>query len=304
MELVSLVRLEGVAKHVLLPDDTRLDILRRIDFDVAAGDHVAIVGRSGSGKSTLLNLLGMLDSPSEGAVWFHGEPVRRMRRGRLDRLRGRNVGFVFQQFNLLAGRTALENVEMPLGYASGRAFWTRRRAATRMLERVGLGHRLESTPEQLSGGEQQRVAIARALVRRPALILADEPTGALDVETGASVMELLDEIASEADAALVTITHDLHVAARARRHFRLEGGVLAPFELGSAAASAETAASAPELAESVDEPGDANEPSDAREASDAGEPSDADEAGDARKRGAAGDPRAAGETAESVEVLS
>ncbi|MDQ7878808.1 ABC transporter ATP-binding protein [Microbacterium sp. QXD-8] len=257
---MSLVRLEGVAKHVILPDDSRLDILRDIELDIPAGDHVAIVGRSGSGKSTLLNLMGMLDRPSEGAVWFRGELVRRMRRSKLDKLRGRNVGFVFQQFNLLSGRTALENVEMPLGYASGRAFWTRRRAATAMLERVGLGHRTDSTPEQLSGGEQQRVAIARALVRRPALILADEPTGALDVETGGSVMALLDEIASEADAALVTITHDLHVAARARRHFRLEGGVLTPFELSAPAAGAAAAAAyeridiAPELAESVGEP--------------------------------------------------
>jgi len=254
VELVTLIRLEGIAKHVLLPDDTRLDILRSVDLAIAAGDHVAIVGRSGSGKSTLLNLLGMLDTPSEGAVWFHGEPVRKMRRGKLDRLRGRNVGFVFQQFNLLAGRTALENVEMPLGYASGRAFWTRRSAAARMLERVGLGHRLESTPEQLSGGEQQRVAIARALVRRPALILADEPTGALDVETGAGVMELLDEIASEADAALVTITHDLHVAARARRHYRLDAGVLTAFDLATSDAAAGAGSGAPELAESVDEP--------------------------------------------------
>ncbi|MFB7893192.1 ABC transporter ATP-binding protein [Microbacterium sp. NPDC056044] len=251
---MSLVRLEGVSKHVLLPDDSRLDILRGIDLAVAAGDHVAIVGRSGSGKSTLLNLMGMLDRPSEGAVWFRGEPVRKMRRGKLDRLRGGNVGFVFQQFNLLAGRTALENVEMPLGYASGREFWRRRRTASEMLERVGLGHRLESTPEQMSGGEQQRVAIARALVRRPALILADEPTGALDVETGATVMELLDDIASEADAALVTITHDLHVAARARRHYRLDAGVLSSFDLSSAPTPAEAEASAPELAESVAEP--------------------------------------------------
>jgi putative ABC transport system ATP-binding protein len=251
MELVSLVRLDGVAKHVILPDDTRLDILRGIDLEIAAGDHVAIVGRSGSGKSTLLNLMGMLDAPSEGSVAFRGEPVRRMRKARLDRLRGRNVGFVFQQFNLLAGRTALENVMMPLGYARGRDFWTRRTAATRMLERVGLGHRVESTPEQLSGGEQQRVAIARALVRRPALILADEPTGALDVETGASVMSLLDEIASEADAALVTITHDLNVAARARRHYRLDAGVLTAFALDVPANAA--AADASGLAASVDE---------------------------------------------------
>ncbi|MEV5072218.1 ABC transporter ATP-binding protein [Microbacterium sp. LMI12-1-1.1] len=255
MELVSLVRLEGVAKHVLLPDDTRLDILRGIDLEIGAGDHVAIVGRSGSGKSTLLNLMGMLDAPSEGSVAFRGEPVRRMRKARLDRLRGRNVGFVFQQFNLLAGRTALENVMMPLGYARGREFWTRRTAATRMLERVGLGHRIESTPEQLSGGEQQRVAIARALVRRPALILADEPTGALDVETGSSVMALLDEIASEADAALVTITHDLNVAARARRHYRLDAGVLTAFALDLPANAA--AADASGLAANVDDGTDA-----------------------------------------------
>ncbi|MFK4807871.1 ABC transporter ATP-binding protein [Microbacterium sp. ZW CA_36] len=255
MELVSLVRLEGVAKHVLLPDDTRLDILRGIHLEIGAGDHVAIVGRSGSGKSTLLNLMGMLDAPSEGSVAFRGEPVRRMRKARLDRLRGRNVGFVFQQFNLLAGRTALENVMMPLGYARGREFWTRRTAATRMLERVGLGHRIESTPEQLSGGEQQRVAIARALVRRPALILADEPTGALDVETGSSVMALLDEIASEADAALVTITHDLNVAARARRHYRLDAGVLTAFALDLPANAA--AADASGLAANVDDGTDA-----------------------------------------------
>lgn len=234
MELVSLVALSGVTKHVILPDDSRLDILRGVDLEIEAGDHVSIVGRSGSGKSTLLNILGLLDAPSEGDVSFSGTPVRRIRSGRLDRLRGRRVGFVFQQFNLLAGRSALENVAMPLGYAGGRTYWRRHRIAADMLDRVGLAHRLESPPEQLSGGEQQRVAIARALVRRPALILADEPTGALDVETGESVMGLLDEIAVEADAALVTITHDLHVASRARRHFRLQDGVLAPVALTQA----------------------------------------------------------------------
>jgi len=228
---VSLVSLAGVAKHVALPDDTRLDILTDIDLDIEPGDHVAIVGRSGSGKSTLLNILGMLDAPSAGTVAFRGREVRRIRTGARDRLRGRSVGFVFQQFNLLPGRTARENVAMPLGYSTGREFWRRGRLAEEMLERVGLGHRVDSTPERLSGGEQQRVAIARALVRRPALILADEPTGALDVDTGASIMTLLDDIATETDAALVTITHDLHVAARARRHYRLEHGVLSPVDL-------------------------------------------------------------------------
>ncbi|GAA1926080.1 hypothetical protein GCM10009775_17860 [Microbacterium aoyamense] len=231
MELVTLVELDGVTKNVLLPDDSRLEILRGIDLAVAAGDHVSIVGRSGSGKSTLLNILGMLDAPSSGSVSFRGDLVQRMGPAKLDRLRGRNVGFVFQQFNLLSGRSALENVAMPLSYAKGREYWSRNRVAAEMLDRVGLSHRIESPPEQLSGGEQQRVAIARALVRRPALILADEPTGALDVETGGAVMTLLDDIASEADAALVTITHDVHVAARARRHYRLEHGVLSPVEL-------------------------------------------------------------------------
>ncbi|WP_439591495.1 ABC transporter ATP-binding protein [Microbacterium sp.] len=231
MELVTLVALDAVTKNVLLPDDSRLDILRGIDLEVAAGDHVSIVGRSGSGKSTLLNILGMLDAPSSGSVSFRGDLVQKMGPAKLDRLRGRNVGFVFQQFNLLAGRSALENVAMPLSYAKGREYWSRNRTAAEMLDRVGLAHRIDSPPEQLSGGEQQRVAIARALVRRPALILADEPTGALDVETGGAVMTLLDDIASEADAALVTITHDAHVAARARRHYRLDDGVLAPVEL-------------------------------------------------------------------------
>lgn len=249
---MSLVRLQGVAKSVRLPDDSMLEILRDVDLDVAAGDHVSIVGRSGSGKSTLLNILGMLDTPTAGSVAFEEREVRRMRAGRLDRLRGANVGFVFQQFNLLPGRTALDNVMMPLGHAKGRLFWKRRSIAADMLERVGLGHRVEQVADRLSGGEQQRVAIARALVRRPVLILADEPTGALDIDTGATVMTLLDEVATETGAALVTITHDLHVAARARRHYRLDAGVLAPANLQRAFAAstlqdASLSASVPEV---------------------------------------------------------
>jgi putative ABC transport system ATP-binding protein len=135
---------------------------------------------------------------------------------------------VFQQFNLLPGRTALENVQTPLLYSGGREFWQRERIAREILERVGLGDRLHTRPERLSGGEQQRVAIARSLVRRPRLILADEPTGALDLETGGSVMGLIEEVAGQTDAALVTITHDPAIAARANRHFRLEAGRLVP----------------------------------------------------------------------------
>jgi putative ABC transport system ATP-binding protein len=225
---MSLLRLEQVTRSVELPDAPPLHILRGIDLEVEVGDHVSIVGRSGSGKSTLLNLLGLLDEPTGGRLVFDEVPLERMSARQRDLRRGRDVGFIFQQFNLLPGRTALENVMTPLLYSSGTQFWRRTRIATEMLERVGLGERMSSLPSQLSGGEQQRVAIARALVRGPRLILADEPTGALDVDTGTTVMALLDEVAEASGAALITITHDPNVAALARRHYRLDQGVLTP----------------------------------------------------------------------------
>ncbi|WP_246190876.1 ABC transporter ATP-binding protein, partial [Agromyces agglutinans] len=223
---MRLVEARGVGRTVALPDGRPLTILSGVDLDVDEGDGVSIVGRSGSGKSTLLNLLGLLDVPTEGALACLGHDVRKLGSGGRDRMRGREIGFVFQQFNLLPGRTALENVQTPLLYSGGREFWRRERIATDMLERVGLGDRLTTKPERLSGGEQQRVAIARALVRRPRLILADEPTGALDLETGAEVMALIESVAAETGAALVTITHDPAIAARANRHFRLVSGRL------------------------------------------------------------------------------
>jgi putative ABC transport system ATP-binding protein len=219
---MSLIRLEQVTRTVLRPDDEPLTILHGVDLDVSVGDHVSIVGRSGSGKSTLLNIT--------GEVHLDDVPMARVSGSRRDRARGGDIGFIFQQFNLLQGRTARENVMTPLLYSTGRTFWRRASIAADMLERVGLGHRIDSMPETLSGGEQQRVAIARALVRSPRLILADEPTGALDIETGATVMTLLAEVAHASGAALVTITHDPTVAARADRHHRLEAGVLAPAE--------------------------------------------------------------------------
>ncbi len=228
---MTLLQLEGVTRSVELPDGERLDILRGVDLTVDTGDHISIVGRSGSGKSTLLNLLGLLDTPTTGVIRFDDEPLERISGRKRDRKRGRDIGFIFQQFNLLGGRTALENVMVPLLYANGHQFWRRASLAAEILDKVGLGHRLQSTPEQLSGGEQQRVAIARALVRGPRLILADEPTGALDVETGASVMHLLDQVAEHTGAALITITHDANVAALARRHYRLDRGVLAPVDV-------------------------------------------------------------------------
>ena len=228
---MSLLGLEAVTRHVELPDGETLEILRGIDLSVDVGDHVSVVGRSGSGKSTLLNLLGLLDTPTSGRITFDGEPLEKLSGARRDRKRGRDIGFIFQQFHLLPGRTALENAMTPLMYATGRQFWNRARIAADMLDRVGLSHRLQSMPDKLSGGEQQRVAIARSLVRGPRLILADEPTGALDIETGAAVMALLDEVADQSGAALITITHDANVAALARQHFRLDRGVLTPVDV-------------------------------------------------------------------------
>jgi putative ABC transport system ATP-binding protein len=225
---MTLIEMSGISREVRLPDESVLPILTGVDLSVAPGEHVSIVGRSGSGKSTLLNLLGLLDTPTSGTYLLDGEPTDALRARRRSRLRGEMFGFVFQQFNLLPRRTAAENVAAPLLYARGRDYLTRRRAAREMLDRVGLGSRADQVPERLSGGEQQRVAIARALVRSPRVVLADEPTGALDVETGAQVMALLAQATAENGAALITITHDLSVAALASRQYRLAGGRLSP----------------------------------------------------------------------------
>ncbi|PVU84006.1 ABC transporter ATP-binding protein [Cellulomonas sp. WB94] len=230
---MSLLELTDVTRSVRLPDDRVLHILRGITLSVDAGEHISVVGRSGTGKSTLLNILGLLDEPTSGDYLLEGTAVTRLSGRRRARRRGDAFGFVFQQFNLLPGRTALENVAAPLMYARGSAFWRRFRLAADMLDRVGLGDRLDEMPDKLSGGEQQRVAIARALVRSPRVILADEPTGALDVDTGGEIMSLLDEIASQTGAALIAITHDLAVAARAQRHYRLAEGVLVPITLNA-----------------------------------------------------------------------
>lgn len=221
-----LLELRDLRRSVRLPDGQDLHILRGVDLQVSTGDHVAIVGRSGSGKTTLLNLLGLIDRQTSGELLVDGTDVSRLGERRRARLRGASIGFVFQQFNLLEGRTALENVMMPLMYGTAGQFWRREKLAREMLDRVGLADRADQMPTRLSGGEQQRVAVARALVRRPRLILADEPTGALDVTTGEAVMSLLDEIARDSEAALVTITHDLQVAAMSRRSFLLSEGAL------------------------------------------------------------------------------
>ena len=221
-----MLSLTAVTRTVTLPNGEELPILKGIDLEVPRGEHLSIVGQSGSGKSTLLNIIGMLDLPDSGTYTFDDTDISTLSDRKRAALRGDNLGFVFQQFNLFPSRTTLENVAVPLMYDRGEKFWNRTELAAAMLERVGLGDRLEATPSQLSGGEQQRVAIARALVRQPQLILADEPTGALDVDTGKIVMDLLEEVATENNAALIVITHDLEVAERGDRVLELRDGQL------------------------------------------------------------------------------
>ena len=199
--------------------------LRGVSLRVAAGDYVALIGPSGSGKSTLMHLLGLLDRPTSGQLLVNGRDVRTLDDDGLAAQRNRTIGFVFQAFQLLARTTAVDNVALPLIYRGvGRR--ERRDRAVAALEAVGLGHRLDHRPAQLSGGEQQRVAIARALVGDPALLLADEPTGNLDTATGTEVMAILEQLNHERGVAVMLVTHDREVAARARRQVRMRDGLV------------------------------------------------------------------------------
>lgn len=200
-----------------------LTILHQVDFQLVARESVAIVGASGSGKSTLLSILAGLDVPSTGRVRLAGIDLFALDEDARAAVRAQHVGFVFQSFQLLANLTAIENVMLPLEL-SGRA--DARAVATEMLQRVGLGERLGHYPRVLSGGEQQRVALARAFVTRPALLLADEPTGSLDFATGAKVMDLMFEMNREAGTTLVLVTHDRAIAARCDRQLRMQAGRL------------------------------------------------------------------------------
>ncbi len=198
--------------------------LRSVNLEIAAGEFVAIMGASGSGKSTLMNILGCLDTPTSGSYLLDGVPVQDRDADALAALRNRRMGFVFQQFNLMPRTSALENVELPLLYAGVRQPERSRRALA-ALQRVGLADRSSHNPAQLSGGQQQRVAIARALVNEPALILADEPTGALDSETSQEVMQLLDTL-NRQGITVILVTHEADMAAWARRRLLFKDGRL------------------------------------------------------------------------------
>lgn len=217
---VAIIAVEHVFKSVTDSTGT-LTILRDIDFSLAAKETAAIVGASGSGKSTLLSIIAGLDTPTQGTVRLDGQDIFAISEDDRAALRAQKVGFVFQSFQLMANLTALENVMLPLELSGTRGA---RAQATEMLGRVGLGQRLGHYPKVLSGGEQQRVALARAFVVKPAVLLADEPTGSLDFATGETVMKLMFELNQELGTTLVLVTHDQSIAAQCQRKITIEAG--------------------------------------------------------------------------------
>ena len=222
----ALIALSEITKTYQL-GEVDVPVLRGINLEIDYGEYVSIMGRSGSGKSTLMNIVGCLDQPTAGSYRLEGREVETLDDDELSDLRGRTVGFVFQSFHLLKNLTVLQNVELPMEY-QGIVPSARRLKAASLLERVGLGHRLEHRPNQLSGGERQRVAVARALANDPSLLLADEPTGNLDSRAREAILGLFDELHRETNVTLVVVTHDPAIAERTPRVIRIADGKVEP----------------------------------------------------------------------------
>ena len=220
----SLIKLEGVTK-VFLTDEVETHALSGIHMEIQKGEYVSIAGPSGCGKSTLLSILGLLDSPTDGSYILNGRPVQGLSLPERARIRNREIGFIFQSFNLIGDLTVFENVELPLTYR-GMPAAERKAAAMEALEKVGMGHRAKHLPSQLSGGQQQRVAVARALAGKPAVLLADEPTGNLDSDNGKMIFDLLHKLSRSENTTVVVVTHDLDIAGKTDRTFTLSDGKL------------------------------------------------------------------------------
>ena len=224
---MSIIRLQSICRHYEMGSET-VHALRGVTLTIERGEYVAIMGPSGSGKSTLMNVLGCLDTPSSGTYELNGENVSEMDDDELADIRNRDIGFVFQTFNLIPRSSALRNVELPLIYA-GMDVDERREVALAALNDVGLGNRVHHKPNEMSGGQRQRVAIARALVNKPSILLADEPTGNLDTRTGDEILELFENLSAKGNTLLV-VTHEEQVARHARRIIRIRDGLVASDE--------------------------------------------------------------------------
>ena len=220
-----IIRMRGIYKRFYIGQPNELEILHGIDLDVLPGEFLSIVGPSGSGKSTLMNLIGVLDRPTEGAYDLDGTAVNRARDDELSAIRNRKIGFVFQNFNLISRTNALKNVELPMMYA-GVSGGKRAARARELLDMVGMGDRMSHQPNELSGGQKQRVAIARAMANDPSIILADEPTGALDSKTGRMVMDLFHQLNREQGKTIVLITHNQELAMETDRFVTMRDGRL------------------------------------------------------------------------------
>lgn len=219
----SIIEIKGITRNFSLGSEV-VYVLKGIDLSIAQGDYVALMGPSGSGKSTLMNLLGCLDTPTSGNYILNGKDVSQMSDDELAGIRNKEIGFVFQTFNLLPRTTALDNVALPMVYA-GFNKSDRHKRASEVLGQVGLGDRMDHHPNQLSGGQRQRVAVARALVNNPSIILADEPTGNLDTKTSVEIMQLFDAIHANGNT-VILVTHEEDIAAHAHRIIRLRDGVI------------------------------------------------------------------------------